>query len=455
MGHHTESWTGPMHRRALAPVGIVGVALIGLTACGAGGASTAESETGGTPGSIDVVVESGGHRALEDIASEYKAETGTTVNLIELPYDGLFDRLSTELGSGAPSFDVAAVDAAWLSTFSGALENLDDVFTPSVQEDLFPSLLKEARVDGHFVGMPLWTNSEILFYRTDLFEDEKEKADFEERYGYPLEPPTTWQQYRDAAEFFTRDTDGDGKTDLYGTDVKGAVETEWLAFALQAGAEGTALNAEGAPIVNDRAHREALDFVTSLLPYAPPGAEQVDWGASQNLFNQGQTAMLIWWSHEYVQVPDDSPISRKVGAAPMLSGSAGIAGVPGAWYLSIPKGAEDESASADFITYVYEHNEQAIESAKSGGLGLAARVSAFESYEDKPGFEHIGPLLTTLEAPATTPRPATPQWQEIVDSVLTPALQRAIRDGGSDNQAVLDDAEQKLADMSIRIAGDE
>ena len=35
-------------------------------------------------------------------------------------------------------------------------------------------------------------------------------------------PPTTWQQFEDAAKFFTRDG-------MFGTDVKGAVETEYLA----------------------------------------------------------------------------------------------------------------------------------------------------------------------------------------------------------------------------------
>ena len=94
---------------------------------------------------------------------------------------------------------------------------LDDLFTDDVESDLFGGLVTEAQVDDHFVGMPVWTNSEILFYRTDLWEDATNMADFEAKYGYPLAPPTTWEQYRDMAEFFTRDTDGDGAIDLYGT----------------------------------------------------------------------------------------------------------------------------------------------------------------------------------------------------------------------------------------------
>ncbi|GAB3995136.1 hypothetical protein GCM10029992_11570 [Glycomyces albus] len=235
-----------------------------LSGCGAGGDAAADELT--------VVVEGGGLAELEPIADLYEKETGTTVTLVELPYDGLYDRIQTELGSGSVSFDIAALDAIWLSAFSDGVSPLDDLFTEDVKADLFPGLVSEAQIDGEYVGMPIFTNSEILYYRTDLFEDPQNQADFEAEYGYPLAPPTNWEQYRDAAEFFTRDTDGDGQIDLYGTDVKGAVETEWLATVSQTGEEHMVLDPEtGQVTIDDAEHLEALDYYTSLLPYAPPG----------------------------------------------------------------------------------------------------------------------------------------------------------------------------------------
>ena len=59
-------------------------------------------------------------------------------------------------------------------------------------------------------------------------------------------------------------------------------------------------------------------------------------------------------------------------------------------------------------------------------LGLAARKSAFEEDPAKPGFENYPALLETLKAAADTARPATAEWQEIVDSVLIPMLQKAV-----------------------------
>ena len=128
----------------------------------------------------------------------------------------------------------------------------------------------------------------------------KNKADFEVKYGYALAAPTTWKQYQEVSEFFTKDG-------MFGTDVKGAVETEWMAHVLQAGSP-MVLDANNNVIIDNAAHKEALDFYVSLVNSAPTGAAQVDWAAAQNLFNQGKTAMTRFWAHAYRQIPQDSPV---------------------------------------------------------------------------------------------------------------------------------------------------
>ncbi|MBT2517630.1 sugar ABC transporter substrate-binding protein [Streptomyces sp. ISL-90] len=423
----------------LARVGIAAattlITAVALTGCGVGGGdSAADADT------LTVVVEGGGKAELQPIAELYKKETGTTVKLVELPYAGLYDRISTELSSGSPTFDVAALDAIWLSAFADGLAPLDDLYTDDVKDDLFGGLVTEAQVNDAFVGMPVWTNSEILFYRTDLFEDPTNKADFEAKFGYPLAAPTDWEQYRDVAEFFTRDTDGDGQIDLYGTDVKGAVETEWLATVSQAGEEHMVLDADSGEVtIASAEHLEALDYYTSLLPYAPSGASQLDWAGSQNLFYQGNLAMMRFWGHAYRATPDDSVVKDSIGVAPMIAGPAGIGGVPGAWYLSVPSAGAKQEAAKEFVQFAYEHNDLSADTS----LGLVARKSAFEAKSGEAGFENYPALLDTLNAPQTLPRPATPEWQEIVDSVLVPMLQKAV-EPGADNAALLEEAKSKI-----------
>ncbi|MBK7821509.1 MAG: sugar ABC transporter substrate-binding protein [Tessaracoccus sp.] len=421
--------------KKLRPHGLIAaltVPLLALSACGVGGSPAPSGEESKE---LTVVVEGGGKAELQPIADKYKADTGTTVTLVELPYAGLYDRISSELKSGQPSFDVAALDAIWLSAFAQGVAPLDDLFTDDVKSDLFGGLVQEAQVDGHFIGMPVWTNAEILFYRTDLFEDEKNKADFEAKYGYALAAPTTWEQYRDAAEFFTRPDEG-----LYGTDVKGAVETEWLATVSQTGEKTMVLDPAAQTVtIDNEAHLKALDFYTSLLPFAPPGAAQLDWAGAQNLFYQGKTAMMRFWGHAWRQTPEDATVKDKIGVAPMIAGEGGIAAVPGAWYLSVPAAGKKNEEAKKFLAFAYENNALSADTA----LGLVARKSAFEAKKDAEGFEHFPALVTTLDAPQTLPRPATAKWQEIVDSVLVPMLQKAVAPN-ADNKQLLAEAKAQI-----------
>ena len=427
----------PASRRILVrTVGALAVATtaVVLSGCGAGGGTPAAGDD-----SITVLVEAGGHGELQPIADQFQKDTGTAVTFVELPYDGLYNRLNSEFSSGSLSFDVAALDSVWLPTFAEALTPLDDLMTDEVQSDLFPALVTEAQVDGAFVGMPAWTNSEILYYRTDLFEEPAQQAAFKESFGYDLAPPTTWEQYTDVAEFFTQDTDGDGQIDVYGTDVKGAVETEWLATLSQTGEKDMVVGDDGTVSLGDADSLAALDFYTSLLPYAPSGAAQLDWAGSQNLFNQGQLAMMRFWAHAYKQIPADSAVTGKVGVTTMVGGPGGVAGVPGAWYLSVPAGGGKQEKALEFVQYAYDHNELSVDTE----LGLASRISVLESYQDEPGYENYKPLIDTLNAESTVPRPAHPKWQEIVDSALIPMIQKAVVPG-ADNQKLLDDAKAQV-----------
>lgn len=381
-----------------------------------------------TPVTLNVLVEGGGFQLQEAAAKLFQEETGHTVNFIQVPYAGVFDRLSAEMASGGASFDVATIDVVWIPRFAEFAEPLDTLFTEDVIADIFPSLVADAQVDGHFVGMPTWANTEIMFYRKDLWENPDEQAAFKEQYGYDLAPPTTWQEFTDMAVFFTRDTDGDGTVDFYGTDVKGGpggADVDWMTAVLQAGSPGVVLDADGKIIVDNEAHLAGLEFYVSHhceLNATPPNVLEIDWGVAQNLFYQGQTAMMRFWGHAYRLTPEESTVNGLVGVAPMIAGEAGIGAVPGPWYNIVPKTSANKEVAMQFVQYLYEHNALGIEAP----LGLAARLSAYESYADEPGFESLNPLITTLNAPQTLGRPLVVDWQQISDEVVVPMIQDAL-----------------------------
>ena len=71
---------------------------------------------------------------------------------------------------------------------------------------------------------------------------------------------------------------------------------------------------------------------------------------------------------------------------------------------------------------------------------IAAGVLLFPL--DPRRSESFGPLVETLSAPATATRPATDKWQQIVDTVLVPMLQKAV--AGGDSATLLAEAKAKV-----------
>ncbi len=376
---------------------------------------------------INVLVEGGGHSLQQAAADAFTKETGIEVNFVEVPYQGVYDKLTAEIASGTSNYDVVTIDVVWNAAFAPHVEDLSDLFTDAVKADIPPALVADANVGGKMIGMPAWANTEIVFYRKDLWEDPANQAAFKEQYGYDLAPPATWQQWRDMAKFFTKDG-------MYGTNVIGATSEEWMAEVLQAGSPGVILDAAGKVILDNQAHIDALEFYRAPLcedKSVPDNALEINWGEAQNLFYQGQTAMMKFWAHAYKMTPEDSKVAGKVGVAPMIGGTAGVAGIPGPWYNVVPSTSQRKDAARQFIAYQIAHNALGIEAP----LGLAATNSAYASYMGKPGYEHFGPLLDTLSAPATKGRPLNEHYQEIVDEAVMPAFQGALE--CEDNVATL------------------
>lgn len=408
--------------RPLMAAAIVAVSAISLTACGAGATTTSSAKVK----TLTVLVEAGGHAELQPIANLYKKDTGITVSFVELPYNGLYNRVNSELSTGSVSFDVASLDAVWLPAFAAGLDNFNNFYTTSVKSDNFASVVQEAQVGKNYVGVPAFANSEILYYRTDLFDNAANQSAFKAKYGYDLKPPTTWQQYTDVAAFFTKDG-------MYGAPLPGAEETQFLAALSQAGEKHMVLNAAGTKsTLGDAESLKALNYYTSLEKYGPSGAASVDWNAAQNLYNQGKAAMMLFWAHAYRQIPTNSPVYGKTGVAPMVGGPAGIAGVPGPYYLSIPKAGTHQAASLAFVKFAYAHNYLSANTS----LGLVARISALKKYENTKGYEAYAPMVATLSAPASISRPADPNWQNIVNNVLIPMIQKSM-EPGANNAALL------------------
>ncbi|QYR22375.1 sugar ABC transporter substrate-binding protein [Paenibacillus sp. sptzw28] len=403
---------------------------------------------------LTVLVEGGSpaFTVVNETAEQFRKKTGYEIRVEAVPYIGVYDKLNAELKAKAGSYDVATIDILWFSTLAQGLAPMDDLMTDEVKNDLFPNLIDGGTVDGKALGMPVWTNSKILLYRKDLFEDPKEKAAFQKEYGYELKPPANWKEYRDAAKFFTRDTDKDGGKDLYGTSVfgmnNGDSVASWLDHAAQAGAGPLVVGEGGKALVNTKPYVEALDFLTKILredKSAPEGALNMASSETSELFMNGKLSMMLAWGHFFV--PSDDPakskVAGKVGAAPMIGGESGVGVVPGPWYQVIPSSSKKQAAAKEYVKFIYEHNELFMQA-----LGVAARKSVFRQYGQKSEYAHLSALNSTLSAKQTQNRPVLEYWNEIESEALVPALQSALS-GKATPQEALDQA----ADLINEIQG--
>jgi multiple sugar transport system substrate-binding protein len=224
-------------------------------------------------------------------------------------------------------------------------------------EDVAPILADmTTQYNGKIWGLPYYTYTAGYFYRADLFEDPTEQSAFKEKYGYDLAVPTTWEQHRDIAEFFTRKTGdtlkGEALTkDFYGVGLMAGrfqeIQDELSAFIWGWG--GDWLKDDGTTDVE--IITRALKWYVDLLPFAPPAALTVTYDGVMNQMQDGQIAQtagffLDQWPNA-VNTETTVP-GAKMGNAEAPENRAYIGG----FLLAVSSSSKNPNEAMDFVTYI-------------------------------------------------------------------------------------------------------
>ena len=246
--------------------------------------------------------------ANPDLLEQFYQETGIRVIPEIVGSQAYTDRMQIESMAGTGAFDITrigpgsradVVAAGWVQP----LEPWVDKYEFRDELDGYPAsvLDSHAVIDGSLYGLPVNANIQLLAYRQDWFEDEAEKAAFRERYGYELRPPETTQELLDAAEFFTRDTTGDGRTDVFGF-----FERQAMLFPLAEvgyrliwtwGGEIFAEDEDGSLSVafDTDATVAALEWYRDLDQFMPATTVPGTFQEMESAWARGEIAMLYTW----------------------------------------------------------------------------------------------------------------------------------------------------------------
>lgn len=274
---------------------------------------------------------------MADLVKKFEAANpGITIEAENVPWNSYYDTLYTSLvGGNAPDAAMVKLFAQPRLVEMGALEPIGERINAwPGKADLLDNLLELNKAqDGQQYYLPIQYVALYLYYRADLFEQAG------------LKPPTTCDEFRDAAIKLTK------APDTYGFGLRGGKGgwDQWGAFVLSQGAE---LKKGG--LTNDKAVA-ANQWLIDLFQkdkVIPPSAPNDGFQEITGAFKSGKTAMTIHHigsSNDMVKALGD-----KVSAVPVPECGGGRWTSYGDESLAIFSASEAKDAAWKWISFLAE-----------------------------------------------------------------------------------------------------
>lgn len=411
---------------------------LALTACAGGSGGEADGEVT----SLTVVAaNSPWVEGLKTLAADYEAETGVEVTIEAYGNEQLNDNYKVKLNAQSDDFDVMAFqvqDVMREFSRNGWLTDMTD-YVGSDDEwnwDDFQQAARDAvELDGTVYGVPVMTERQIVYYRTDLLE------------AAGLEVPETLDDLEAAAAALHDPDNG-----MYGIAMRGSrvpLVTQLSSFLYSYGADFQ--DDDGNATIDTPEAVEAIEFYGNLLSsYGPPGVTNMGWVEASALFAQGKAGFYIDAdSQAYTFLDsDNSAVVDTVGFAQFPEGPEGSK-----FYNIVPQTvginafSKKQDAAWEFIKWVT--NEENTKWLLANETVPGARESAWNDAEataefpaglveiirnvgdhgvghDRPQLEQVaaareivgGPVITAIEGGdvASAAKSAQSQFQDLLDA---------------------------------------
>ena len=358
---------------------------------------------------------------LKKVAPMYQQQSGIQMEIVEFPYDQLFEKLVTTFQANGSSYDLCMMDDPWMPKFGtmGALQPLDSNFGFTRDSDI-PSIVydvgtwppphgpvppSEQSKSQHLYGITIVGNVEMFMYR---------------KYLQPS-APASWSDVLANAQQFN-------KSNFYGYVIRGKAtnpaSSDSLPILWSFG--GDVFDSNWKVMLDSTESIDAITFLAKTLgKYAEPGAANTDAADRDRLIAIGQAFQSTTWPAEVTGVVEASGVSQVIGKMayiPIPKGPSGSGkGMMGNWLLGIPKGSQNGSAAADFIKWLIKADN--MKTYVQNG-GIPTRTSLLNDPtlgQSNPYF----PALAQSLAAAPNWRPRTDQWNA-VETIYGTAVNQAV-----------------------------
>lgn len=344
-----------------------------------------------------------------------------TVQSQNIPYNSLLQKLVATVAGGAGP-DVVRTDIIWMPQLAkiGALVPTDDIVAQR-KNDFYPGPLATCAYKGKYYGLPLDTNTRVIFYNKDLLS----KAGFSQ-------PPTTTDEFRSVAAKIA--TLGKG---FYGYAESGLDPWNILPWIWSFGGSVTDENySKATGFTNGAQSVAALTFLIglykdhSLAPNLLGGSSY----SPDDEFGKGHVGFILegpWVPPTMKQTYG----SLQYDMALMPAGPGGsTASVVGGEDIAVMSSSKNIDAAKTFMQFMTSEEAQVL----MGEVGQMPVLSSLASDSRMPEYY----AMFDRQLQTAKPRPVTPNYTKI-ESILTDAFNRAFR-GQAAPQAALDAAAQQI-----------
>jgi multiple sugar transport system substrate-binding protein len=279
---------------------------------------------------------------------EFEQLTGIKVAWEIFPEDQFRQKLAVELVAGSGTVDgfmsltswdgQRFMKAGWYEPLPKYLANPAITSPQLAFDDFFPNSREIATVNGTLIGVPLYPEVQLLYWRKDVFQQK----------GVAL--PQTMEEFEAAAKKLT-----DKANNFYGYVTRGkrsAAVYTLAPFIFNFG--GQWLDPQNQPLLTSPAAIKGLEqYGRMLRESGPPGATNIHVYEVQDLFAQGRVAMATESSNivSTLENPAKSKVTGKVGYARFPKGPAGSHTPLISWAISIAAQSRNKEAAWYFVQW--------------------------------------------------------------------------------------------------------